>query len=252
MERVATDFNLWIALLMAVAGYLAGSVSFARIVHFRVTKADRWEPFKESVPHSGEVFESDIVSATAIGKKMGARYGCLVSLLDMAKVALPTLLVKLFVPGYPYFLLVALFGMAGHNFPVWHRFKGGRGESPLLGSLLVINWFGVLIANAGSAVLGFITGSVLVMRWGGYVLLIFWFWFYFKDPAYVVFMMLACLLYVISMRKDLARYQELKKRKGLQFSEEEISQFIMMGGAPGRFLDQYSLVALFKKWNSGR
>jgi len=218
IEQISRHYWL-MALLSTLTGYLAGSVSFARIVHRLVLKSSGIESFAEPVPHSDEVFESTLVSATLINKKLGARYGCITSLLDMVKVALPTLLIKLFFTVQPWFLLTALFGIIGHNYPVWYRFRGGRGESPLMGALVVINWFGILIVNAGGFILGFITGSVLVMRWSGYILMVFWFWIYFRDWRYVAFMILANALYWFSMRKDLTRFNELKKKKGLTFTE---------------------------------
>ena len=236
-----------LALICSISGYLIGSVSFARVIYFLVTKKSKIKSFAEPVPHSGETFESDLVSATLVSKKIGARYGCMTSLADMLKVALPTLIAKLLFTSEPYFLIVALFGVIGHNFSVYHGFKGGRGEFAILGILLVINWFGLLLANAASVILGFITGSVLVLRWGGYVILIFWLWYYFKDWHYVLFMILINFFFWFSMRKDLARFLELKKKKGLEFTEEEVSEFIMMGKGIGRTLDRYSLYALYKK-----
>ena len=86
----------WLAaVIAALTGYLAGSASFARIIYFRVKKTTELETWAEPVPHSDEVFESDLVSASLVSKKAGVKYGCLTSLLDMAKVALPTLLFKL-------------------------------------------------------------------------------------------------------------------------------------------------------------
>jgi glycerol-3-phosphate acyltransferase PlsY len=236
-----------LALICSISGYLIGSVSFARIIYFTVTKKSEIESFAEPVPHSGETFESDLVSATLVSKKIGARYGCITSVADMLKVVIPTLITKLLFTSEPYFLIVALFGVIGHIFPVYHRFTGGRGESAILGILLVINWFGLLLANAAAVILGFITGSVLVVRWGGYVILIFWLWYYFKDWRYVLFMILINFFFWFSMRKDLARFLELKKKKGLRFTEEEVSDFIMMGKGIGRALDKYSLYALYKK-----
>ncbi len=225
-----------------------GSVSTARLIYTMVTGSRDYAAFAESIPHSEEKFESDLVSATWVNRKLGKRYGCLTAILDMMKVALPTLLVKLLFPSQPYLLLTALFGVLGHNYPVYHRFRGGRGESPLLGALFVINWFGVLIANALAAILGYLTASILVMRWGGYVLLIFWYWYYFEDPYYVGFMVLANGLYFFSMRKDLARFQELKKDKGIKFTEEDVSDFILMGKSSGRFLDKYGLYFVLRRW----
>ena len=236
-----------LAILCSVTGYLIGSVSFARIVYFIVTKNRKIESFSEKVPHSDEIFESDLVSATLVTKKIGARYGCMTSLADMLKVAIPTLFVKLFFTSEPYFLLTALFGVIGHNLPVYYRFKGGRGESSILGILLVINWFGLLLVNLGATILGFVTGSVLVVRWGGYVLMIFWLWYYFDDWRYALFMILINFFFWFSMRKDLSRFIELKKKKGIEFTEEDVSEFILMGKSLGRALDRYSLYAVYKK-----
>ena len=210
-------------------------------------KTGKSDPFQNRFPILSEIFESDLVSATLVTKKIGARYGCMTSFADMLKVALPTLLVKLFFAPEPYFLLTALFGVIGHNLPVYYRFKGGRGESSILGILLVINWFGLLLVNLAATVLGFITGSVLVVRWGGYVLMIFWLWYYFNDWRYALFMILINFFFWFSMRKDLTRFIELKKKKGIEFTEEDVSQFILMGKSLGRALDRYSLYAVYKK-----
>lgn len=238
----------WIVIaLSSLLGYLMGAISFARLINYLVTKDKKIKPWVVSVPHTDEVFESDLVSATLVAKTLGPRYGCMTSIADMIKVALPALLVKLAFPEEPYYLAVALFGIIGHNYPVFYRFKGGRGESPLLGGLLVINWFGIIIVNVAASILGFITGSVLVIRWGGMVLMIFWYWYYFNNIYFVGYMVLANFFYWFSMRKDLARYNELKTKKGLKFTEEDVSDFIGMGKNMGRMIDRYSLYALLKK-----
>jgi len=243
---------LLMVLLCSITGYLTGSISFARIIYYSVTKKNSIEPFSEPVPHSDETLESDLVSATLVTKKIGAKYGCMTSIADMIKVALPTLLVKLFFTTEPFYLVIALFGVIGHNLPVYYNFQGGRGESPILGILLVINWFGLILVNIVSTALGFITGSVLVIRWGGYVLMIFWLWYYFQDIRFAIFMILVNFFFWFSMRKDLARFQELKKKKGLTFTEEDVSEFILMGKGLGKALDKYSLYSLIKKIKAGK
>jgi acyl phosphate:glycerol-3-phosphate acyltransferase len=243
---------LLLVFLCSITGYLTGSLSFARIIYYLVTRKSSIEPFSAPVPHSDETLESDLVSATLVTNKLGPKYGCMTSIADMIKVAIPTLLVKIIFTSEPFYLVIALFGVIGHNLPVYHNFRGGRGESPILGVLLVINWFGLIIVNIASTALGFITGSVLVIRWGGYVLMIFWMWYYFQDFRFVVFMVLINFFFWFSQRKDLARFQELKKKKGLTFTEEDVSEFILMGKGLGRALDKYSLYSLIKRIRAGK
>ena len=138
-----------------------------------------------------------------------------------------------------------MFGMLGHVYPLYHRFKGGRGQSSLLGGLLAINWFGVLIANGAAVVLGYLTGSILVMRWGWMILMIAWFAWHFKDPYYVAYIALANILFFFSMRKELATGIEIGRNR--KSSQEEVSEFMLMGRGIGRFIDHYGLPALIKK-----
>ncbi len=83
--------NIGIALLAAAVGYLLGSISWARIITGLVAPGTDISMIREPVPHTDEVFESDLVSATTVRIHVGTRYGCLTAILDMLKVALPTL-----------------------------------------------------------------------------------------------------------------------------------------------------------------
>ena len=241
------ETTLVMLLFAGLSGYLFGSISFARILTRIITKSSHVEPINEPVPGSDIMFQSDSVSATVASLNLGKKYGCLTAILDMGKVALPTFLFSTFFPEQFYFLLTAAAGIAGHNYPIYHRFKGGRGESPMLGAMLVINWFGILIANAASLILGYITGSVLVIRYGWYVLMIGWYWIYFQNIYYVIFMGTANFLFWFSMRHDLGTFAELKKVDDLEVSEEAVSDFLLMGKGLGRFIDNYGLPALIKK-----
>ena len=242
------DNNFYTALLVVLAGYLTGSVSFARIIHFLVKKNLPFSSFRQRIPHTDQYFESDLVSATTISVNLGKRYGCLVSLLDLLKVALPAALVKFLFPADPWFLATAAAGIAGHVYPVFHGFRGGRGESSMVGAFLVINGLGIVVTNLASLVLGYLTGSILVWRFGWYVLTVFWYAWYFQDPWYVGFALAANVFFWSSMRGDLQKFRILKQRDKIRFTEADISEFIMMGRGPGHFLDRYGLPALIRKW----
>lgn len=236
-----------ICLASGLAGYLIGSVSFARIITFILTRSSRFERFTLEMPGSDEPFETDLVSATAIGSQHGRLYGIVTSLLDIVKVAAPTYLVLHLYPDQPCYLVTALFGLVGHNYPVYYRFVGGRGDSPILGALLVINWFGILIANGAAMILGYLTGKVLVMRLGGHVLCIFWFWIYFNDIYHVGFMVLANVIFWASSTRDLDRFLGMIRKKNLVINEEFMSKAMLMGSGFGRFIDNYGFPALMRK-----
>ncbi|MGM0667468.1 MAG: glycerol-3-phosphate acyltransferase [Bacteroidota bacterium] len=237
----------WIIIVAAIViGYLLGSISTARMVYYMVTGSKDYSPFYETNP-AGEEYRVDLVSATWVSKKTGKKHGCIAAILDMIKVALPTLLFKLVFTDHPYFLIVALAGIAGHIYPVYHGFEGGRGESPMIGALLVINWYGLLIANLASSILGYIVGSIMVLRFSTYALIILWYWFYFRNIYYVIFMVLVNFLFWFSMRKDMLEFRDAKKNRGIKYSEEQLSEYMMMGKSTGRFMDKYGLYQVIKR-----
>ena len=60
-------------------------------------------------------------------------------LLDVLKAVLPVIYVKL---NYPELIYIAsLCAFLGHVFPVWLKFKGGKGVATYVGILFVINFF---------------------------------------------------------------------------------------------------------------
>ncbi len=239
---------LLLASVCGITGYLTGSISFARIVYSSVTNEKEIEFYSEPVANSDETFDTNFVSASLVNKRIGAKYGCITSLADILKVALPMLAAKLLFTSEPYYLIIPVFGIIGHYLPVYYNFVGGRGETIMLGSMFVVSWFGTLFVNLISTILGFITGSVVVLRYAGYFLMIFWSWYYFNDWRYAAFMLIMILLFTFSMRKEIARIIELKKKGLLNMSGEELSEAMFMGKGIGRAVDRYGLPSLFRKF----
>jgi glycerol-3-phosphate acyltransferase PlsY len=232
--------DLGVATIAAAIGYLFGSLSFARIV-VRASGRDvdigHWEV---RLP-TGEAFTSNIVSATSVRLALGPRYGCLTSLLDMAKVAVPVLAIRLWAPDQPYYLIAAAAGVVGHVLPVWYGFRGGHGETPLLGGMLVIDPVALVATTTLGFAVGFLVGHILAVRWGGLLLLVPWMWIATGDPWVVGYLFVALGLYFWASARDLAQYRGMIER-GHAPTNEEIAAEVGMGRGLGRALDRYGVL----------
>jgi glycerol-3-phosphate acyltransferase PlsY len=122
--------------LATIAAYLVGSLSFAVIVSRTMGLSDP-RSYGSGNPGATNVLRS--------GNKVAA---ILTLLLDALKGFVPVFLVKEF--GGPYGLyegtlaLVAIAAFLGHLWPVFFRFKGGKGVATAAGVLLALNvWLGL-------------------------------------------------------------------------------------------------------------
>lgn len=229
----------------AALGYLLGSLSFARLIARGVNPAVRMDRMDVQLS-SGEVFTSDSVSATLARVKLGTRFGVLTGLLDMLKVALPTLLVRRRAPQRPLHLVVAGAGLIGHDFPLYHGFKGGRGESPIYGVMLALDPVGVAATTAAGAVIGFLAGNILVLRWAGLVLLVPWAALVRRDGPLAVYTLFGNAVYWWTMWPELSQYGAMRG-SGTDPSQEEIAAEFGMGAGLGRALDRYSMPAIWQR-----
>jgi len=105
---------------------------------------------------------------------------------------------------------------------------------------------GLVIANLVGFVLGALAGNILVLRWAGLVLLIPWMWLRFHEWPYVAYMAFVNLIYWIAMAPDLKQYFQFKDA-AIDPTQEELAGFLGMGIRLGRWLDRYSLPALWSR-----
>jgi glycerol-3-phosphate acyltransferase PlsY len=207
--------DLWTSILVALGGYLIGSISFTRIIGSRVAPDEDLSHTEVHFGEEGKSFTMKTVSATSLTFRKGPKVGCLTSLLDMIKAILPTLVIKLYYPEQAYFLIVAAATMAGHNFPIYYGFKGGRGMSTLYGGLLVIDWLSIPITAIGGALFGgLILRDMFFTYTVGIILLMPWLWYRFESVPYLLYGVVVNLLFWIAMIPEIRDYIE-KKRAGL-------------------------------------
>lgn len=240
----------WIAILAGIVGYLFGSLSFARIIARWFAPGADITMIRKPITNTDIIFESDSVSASVMRTNVGTRYGCLTAILDMLKVALPTLAFKIWQPETPYFLIVVVGGLVGHDWPLYHHFKGGRGESPIVGGVLVIDWLGLVIPNLAGILIGWLAGDILVLRWSWLILLIPWFWFRTHDPVYILFAVTCNLIYWGKTFPELKQFYQILRvlKKGTKRTQEQVAMDMAMGRRLGRFMDLYGVPRLVSRF----
>lgn len=239
--------NWMYALLAALVGYLLGSISFARLIA-RIFQPG--QPIGETtvhVPDSQAAFKYDAISATTIRLNLGPRYGCLTSFLDMLKAAIPVLAFRLWQPDSYYYLIVAAMVTAGHNWPLYHRFKGGRGMSPILGGMAVVDWLGVLATSATGLLLGAVAGDFTFTDKLGVLLMIPWLWFRHHDVAltlYAVGVNGMLWLAMVPEAQELARL----RREGLLEAYVRAKHVRIEGPQEGPQMDRLTAAGLLSRF----
>src|SRR5579872_2092901 len=114
------------ALITVAVSYILGSIPFGYLL-VRIFRG-------EDVRQSG----SGNIGATNVSRKSPA-LGVLTLLLDAAKGFAAVVITRSLFPGCSILLAVAaLFAIVGHCFPVWLKFRGGKGVATGLGSFLVL------------------------------------------------------------------------------------------------------------------
>ena len=210
-----------IALLAAIVGYLCGSISFARLVTKIVAPETDVTKTEIGVADSEEKITMGSVSATSVSMHIGPRFGFITVVLDMLKIALPTLTFRNLYPDAPYLLITATAGMAGHIWPLYYRFRGGRGLSAVYGGMFAIDWIGVFATSLAGMFLGiFVLRDVLVAYMGGLWLIIPWLWFRTHDLGHLAYALAVNIIFGLAMIPEIRQYIKFKREgKGVDISQ---------------------------------
>ena len=115
-----------LAAIAAVSGYLLGSVPWGLVL----TKMAGLGDIRE--------IGSGNIGATNVLRTGNKFLAFLTLILDASKGAVAALIFMQFseMAG----LIAAFAAVLGHNFPVWLKFKGGKGVATTLGALLMVSW----------------------------------------------------------------------------------------------------------------
>ena len=122
------NFELFLIILIS---YLFGSIPFGLLLTKIFLKKDIREI------GSGNIGATNVLRA---GNKI---LGYSTLALDILKAVLPILYIKFFMNDYLYVSALSIF--IGHVFPIWLKFKGGKGVASYLGILCCLDIFTALI-----------------------------------------------------------------------------------------------------------
>tara|TARA_B110000240_G_scaffold160063_1_gene178645 strand:- start:211 stop:786 length:576 start_codon:yes stop_codon:yes gene_type:complete len=122
-------------LIIAIGSYLLGSIPFG----FILTKVF----LKKDIRDIG----SGNIGATNALRTGNKSLGYATLILDISKAILPVLYVKFNYPDYIF--IASLCAFLGHVFPIWLKFKGGKGVATYIGILFSINLtFGLIFITS--------------------------------------------------------------------------------------------------------
>ncbi len=146
------------------------------------------------------------IGATNITRNLGWKLGALVGALDFMKSFLPVLLARLLFTQNYMVLLVSIMPVLGHIFPVWLKFKGGKGVATIFG--LLGAYFGLPYFLAFLVVWFFTVKTVKLMslvNLGVALILPFAFWIKYHAIWFILFGVLLCGIIWITHRANIGR-----------------------------------------------
>ncbi len=118
-------------IVTALISYLFGSIPFGYLFTKILLKKD--------IRSVG----SGNIGATNVLRTGNKSLGYLTLILDIAKAVVPVIYIKFNYPDLVY--LSALCAFLGHLFPIWLKFKGGKGVATFVGILISINIYYALV-----------------------------------------------------------------------------------------------------------
>ena len=197
--------SLSVQILVLLAAYLIGSVSFGVVVSKLMGLAD---------PHTYGSGNPGATNVLRTGNKKAALFTLLG---DVGKGVLAVLLARWLAPSLGLsdmiIMLVGLAAFIGHLYPVFHGFKGGKGVATAGGVLLALNPLHGLAVLATWLAVAFLTRySSLAAITAAFMAPIYWQLFYGIDARALVILFIAALL-VWRHRENINRLLKGKESK---------------------------------------
>ncbi|WP_303867416.1 glycerol-3-phosphate 1-O-acyltransferase PlsY [Acetobacterium wieringae] len=194
--------SIIIGIVFVVAAYLIGNLNFAYIL-VKFLK-------NEDVRNYG----SGNAGTTNVLRVMGKNVAIPVFVLDALKGTLVVLVGRYALNVDEVFLVLAgIAVVAGHNWPVFLQFRGGKGTATSLGVFLVYDWEVAVIAIMIGLIVLAIWKMVSLTSMVGMTMLPIFTLLFGRSVAEVVFAFVLCLFSIYQHRKNIGRIIQGKESK---------------------------------------
>lgn len=192
-EAFAWAYPSPIGLAALVLGYLLGSIPFGIIL----TRLSGGPDLR--------TIGSGNIGATNVLRTGNKKLAALTLLGDMLKGTAAVLLAGWLLGGKSAALAAGLGAFIGHLFPVWLRFKGGKGVATFLGILIGLKWSIALIFAAVWLSIAYLSkySSLSALIASLLTPLLLWFWV--RDAETAGLMAILALLLWFMHRENIAR-----------------------------------------------
>ncbi|QIG51103.1 glycerol-3-phosphate 1-O-acyltransferase PlsY [Nordella sp. HKS 07] len=191
------------AIMAALLGYLSGSIPFGLLF-------TRWAGLGDV-----RAIGSGNIGATNVLRTGNKKLAAATLIADAVKGTIPILLMKA-LGGETAGLIAGLAAFAGHLFPVWLGFKGGKGVATNIGILFGLYWPLGLIFLAVWLAMAFIFRISSLSALTASALSPLWAWFLGKPTLVFPLILLAALIWIMH-HENIARLlkgQEAKIKLG--------------------------------------
>lgn len=204
--------DLLLSLIISFSGYLIGSLSFTRIIGKLVLAGEDLERSTVQVEGTDESFTFRAVSATTLRARAGAKYGIITSILDLLKAVLPIVIALNFLDSQVYAYLLSAFIILGHDFPIYYRFRGGRGASCLLGSLIFFDWSSIPVTLALSLGIGLLViDDAFIAYLSMPIYLIPWTLLTTGASQFLAYAIVVNVIYWIALLPEIREYRKFRR-----------------------------------------
>ncbi len=184
-------------LIVIVISYFLGSIPFGLILTKLFLKKDIRE------------IGSGNIGATNVLRSGNKLIGYLTLVLDILKAVIPVIFIKINHPELIYISSLSVF--LGHVFPLWLKFKGGKGVATYVGILFSINFiYGFIFCISWLFIFFLSKYSSLSSLIASFVVPIFLF---FVNGEQIIFYVILFVLIFYTHRKNIKRLKNKEESK---------------------------------------